>query len=70
LLLRGAPNYSIDTVSELTRRSSTATGNWVKDLPKVPTWWLEWDSNLRPSRRKAPNLHWVTMPHIIPLVNA
>jgi len=27
----------------------------VKDLPKVPTWWLEWDSNLRPSRGKAPN---------------
>ena len=22
----------------------------------VPTWWLEWDSNLWPSRRKAPNL--------------
>src|SRR6218665_2163817 len=28
----------------------------VKDLPKVPTWRLEWDSNLRPSERKAPNL--------------
>src|SRR6218665_952647 len=28
----------------------------VKDLPKVPTWWLEWDSNLRPSGRKALNL--------------
>ena len=25
-------------------------------MPKVPTWWLEWDSNLRPSGRKAPNL--------------
>ena len=27
----------------------------VKDLPKVLTWWLEWDSNLRPSGPKAPN---------------
>ena len=29
---------------------------WVKDLPKVPTWRLEWDSNLRPSGRNGPNL--------------
>src|SRR6218665_3111174 len=28
----------------------------VKDLPKVPTWQLEWDSNPRPSGRNAPNL--------------
>ena len=28
----------------------------VKDLPKVATWELEWDSKLRPSGRKAPNL--------------
>src|SRR6218665_3604874 len=28
----------------------------VKDLPKVPMWWLGWDSKLRPSGRKAPNL--------------
>ena len=28
----------------------------MKDLPKVPQWRLEWDSNLQPSRRKAPNL--------------
>src|SRR6218665_1132599 len=28
----------------------------VKYLPKVPMWRLEWDSNLRSSRRKAPNL--------------
>ena len=30
----------------------------MKDLPKVPTWRLEWDSNLR---HKAPNL--TTTPH-------
>ena len=29
---------------------------WVKDLPIVPTWLLEYDLNLRPSGRKAPNL--------------
>src|SRR6218665_538351 len=28
----------------------------VKDLPKVPTWRLEWGSNLRSCRCKAPNL--------------
>ena len=28
----------------------------VKDLLKVPTWWLEWDLNLRPSGCKTPNL--------------
>ena len=28
----------------------------MKDLPKVLTWQLEWDSNLRPSGCKAPNL--------------
>ena len=28
----------------------------MKDLPKVPTWLLEWDLNLLPSGRKARNL--------------
>jgi len=27
----------------------------VKDLPKVPTWWLEWDWNQWPPAPKAPN---------------
>jgi len=26
---------------------------WVKDLPKVPTWWLERDSNLWPAGHRA-----------------
>ena len=56
LLLRGAPNYSIDTVLELTRQSAMYRQLRVKDLPKVPTWRLEWDSNLRPSGYKAPHL--------------
>ena len=25
---------------------------WVKDLPKVLTWWLKWDSNLQPVGRR------------------
>src|SRR6218665_674912 len=29
---------------------------YCKDLSKVPMWRLEWDLNLRPSGRKAPNL--------------
>ena len=40
---------------------------WVKDLPKVPTWWLEWDSNLQHSGRKAPNL---PLSHHAPLIHA
>ena len=35
--------------------SGTAWNHDVKDLPKALTWQLEWDSNLRISRRKAPN---------------
>jgi len=53
--LQLTPDYSVDTVSELTSQKCY----WqlrVKDLPKVPMWRLEWDSNQRPSRRKAPNL--------------
>src|SRR6218665_63911 len=50
LLLRGAPDYSIDTVSELTHRS--VTGNTSEGLAQGPyTWRLEWDSG-----RKATNL--------------
>ena len=29
---------------------------WVKALPRVPMWRLEWDSNLRPSGHKEPDL--------------
>ena len=36
---------------------------WVKDLPKVPTWRLERDSNPRPSGRKASTL---PMRHHVP----
>jgi len=37
LLLRGAPVYSIDTVSELAHQSTTGNYEW---RPRVPTWRL------------------------------
>ena len=52
LLLRGAPDYSIDTVAVNTPKCYRQL--WVKDLPKVFTWQLEWDSNLRPTECKEP----------------
>src|SRR6218665_3701701 len=47
LLLRGAPDYSADTVSEFHAEAHRQLQ--VKDLPKVPTWRLERESNPRPS---------------------
>src|SRR6218665_1175864 len=47
LLLRGAPDYSTDTVSEFHAEAHRQLQ--VKDLPKVPTWRLERESNPRPS---------------------
>src|SRR6218665_3681358 len=47
LLLRGAPDYSTDTVSEF--HAEVHMQLQVKDLPKVTTWRLERESNPRPS---------------------
>jgi len=47
LLLGGAPDYSTDTVSEFHAEAHRQLQ--VKDLPEVPTWRLEWESNPRPS---------------------
>src|SRR6218665_2750770 len=47
LLLRGAPDYSTDTVSEFHAEAHRQLQ--VKDLPKVPKWRLERESNPRPS---------------------
>src|SRR6218665_2316616 len=47
LLLRGAPDYSTDTVSEFHAEAHRQLQ--VKDLPKVPTWRLEREWNPRPS---------------------
>ena len=54
LLLRGAP----DTARILCRSFTLKRQGQlqVKDLPKVPTWWLDRDSNLRPFGRKVSNL--------------
>ena len=35
----------------------------VKDIPKVPTRRLEWESNCDPSDTKRRTYHWVTRPH-------
>src|SRR6218665_40165 len=49
LLHRGAPDYcnNTDTVSEFHAEAHRQLQ--VKDLPKVPTWRLERESNSRPS---------------------
>ena len=47
------PTTAIDTVGVYTPKRYRQLQ--VKDLPKVLTWRLEWDSNLRPSGRKALN---------------
>jgi len=51
LLLRGAPDYSTDTVSEFHAEAHRQLQ--VKDLSKVPTWRLERESNPRPSGWKS-----------------
>src|SRR6218665_3237684 len=47
LLLRGAPDYSTDTVSEFHAEAHRQLQ--VQDLSKVPRWRLERESNPRPS---------------------
>ena len=51
LLLRGAHDYSTDTGSEFHAKAHRQLQ--VKDLPKDPTWWLERESNPRPSGWKS-----------------
>ena len=51
LLLRGTPDYSTDTVSEFHTKAQRQLQ--AKNLPKVPTWRLERESNPRPSGWKS-----------------
>ena len=51
LLPRGAPDYSTDTVSEFHAKAHRQLQ--VKDLPKVPTWRLERESNPWPCSWKS-----------------
>src|SRR6218665_4054848 len=51
LLLRGAPCYITNTVSEFHAEAHRQLQ--AKDLPKVPTWRLERESNPRPSGSKS-----------------
>src|SRR6188768_2117480 len=53
-LLRGAPDYSVDTESKFHAEAHEQLR--VKDLPRVPTQRLEVDSNPQPSGCKAPNI--------------
>ena len=58
LLLRGAPDYSIDTVSELTRRSATGNCEW-RSCPRCGGW-----SEIRtcnPPDARHRTYHWATM---------
>jgi len=48
LLLRDAPDSNCFEVNTPKHYRQL----WAKYLLKVRTWWLEWDSNLRPSGRK------------------
>ena len=50
-LSEALPTTAIDTVRVYTPKRYRQLQ--VKDLPKVPTWWLERVSNSRPSGRKA-----------------
>src|SRR6218665_294519 len=62
LLIRGAPDYSTDIVSEFHAEAHRQLQ--VKDLPKVHTWRLERESNPRPSGGKLstqPRRHSVTI---------
>jgi len=45
LLLRGALDTERTLCWNFTPKRPRQM--WVKDLLKVPTWWLEWESNLR-----------------------
>ena len=51
LQLRGSPDYSTDTVSEFHAEAQRQLH--VKDLPKVPAWRQERESNPRPSGWKS-----------------
>src|SRR6218665_285044 len=63
LLLRSAPNTARTLCLSFTPIHHSQLR--VKDLPKVPTWRLERDSNPRPSGRKASTL---PMSHHVPQV--
>ena len=53
-LSEALPTTAIDTVGVYTPKRYRQLQ--VKDFPKVPTWWLERDSNPRPSGQKASTL--------------
>jgi len=54
-LLTGSSEVHLHASAVQLQQASIAEQLCAKDLPKVPTWQLEWNSNLRPSGRKALN---------------
>ena len=54
LLLKSAPDTARILCRSFTEKRQRQLR--VKNLPKVPTWWLERDSNPRPSGQKASTL--------------
>src|SRR6218665_4125771 len=66
LPIRGALDYSTDTVSEFHAEAHRQL-QVLQDLPKVPTWRLERESNPRPSGRQSssqPRRHHVPRHHL------
>ena len=61
LLFRGAPDTARILCQSFTPKHHRQLR--VKDLPKIPTWQLKWDSNPWPSGRKASTL---PMRHHVP----
>ena len=62
LLLRGTPNYSIDTVSKLTRRSATGNCEWRTCPRSLHGSWSGIRTRDPPDARHR-TYHWATMPH-------
>jgi len=66
LLLRDAPDHSTDTVSGFHAEAHRQLQ--IKNMPKVPTWRLERESNPRPSGWKSsskPRRHHVPQFHLV-----
>ena len=64
LLLRGTPDYSIDTVSELTCRSATGNCEWRTCPRSQRDGWSEIRTcNLLDARHQI--YHWATTPHFL-----
>ena len=62
LLLRGAPNTARILCRSFTPKSHMQLE--AKDLPKLPTWRLEWDLNPQPPVERRQIYQWATSPDV------